>query len=91
MGGLAERRGRVFAVSSDKVFSFLPALSSPAFWLYFGKSYIFFLDFPVTSVNSSFSPIGTMVSPSPAHAAGRAAEQFAGHLRWSGKMTQVDG
>lgn len=42
MGGLAQRREKVFAVSSNRVFSFLPALSSAAFWVIFWQELHFF-------------------------------------------------
>lgn len=42
MGGLAQRREKVFAVSGNGVFSLLPALSPAAFWVLFWQKLRFF-------------------------------------------------
>lgn len=56
-GGPGGEEGEAFAVSDNKVCSFLPA-SLPHSGLYFGKSYFFFfLDSPVTSVGPRFLPV----------------------------------
>lgn len=68
MGGLAKRREKAFALSNHEVFGFLPTLSS-AFWVIFWQELHFF---PGLSCHlceqQSFSPFGTIVSPSPVHA-----------------------
>lgn len=65
----------MFAVSSSKGSVCLPPSLPRHSGFCFGRPCIFLMGFPVTSVKSRVSPIGTTVSPSPAHTACQRAER----------------